>query len=189
MNTELQELHERHSELCATAHQRGIAVPENLTKDFDTAEVGRAVCSGIEALLRENGIAEDAGSEHTDPAPSTKPKRAKSKKKAAAPAAAPQQEEEKTMTTKSKKTKAKKASKKSAKTNARKAVGKKAVTKRGDSKSAKVGALLKRAGGCTRGDILKATGWKAVSVQQIAKGLGVKLKVDESARPFRYKAA
>ena len=44
--------------------------------------------------------------------------------------------------------------------------------------------LLKR--GCTREDILRVTGWKAVSVQAMAKGLGVGLRIDNGSKPFKY---
>lgn len=75
------------------------------------------------------------------------------------------------------------------KSTAKKGSAKKTAPKaRGNSKTAKVVALLKN-GGCTREQVLKLTGWKAVSMQQLAKSSGLKLKVDESQRPFRYKAA
>jgi hypothetical protein len=44
-----------------------------------------------------------------------------------------------------------------------------------------------RANGCTREEVLKETGWSAVSFQQQAKAAGIKLKIDKSVRPFRYK--
>jgi hypothetical protein len=48
-------------------------------------------------------------------------------------------------------------------------------------------AMLRRANGCTREEVLKETGWSAVSFQQQAKAAGIKLKIDKSVRPFRYK--
>ena len=54
---------------------------------------------------------------------------------------------------------------------------------------AKVAGMLRRPGGCTREQVLKATGWTAVSLQQQAKAAGVKLKIDKSERPFTYRAA
>jgi hypothetical protein len=42
--------------------------------------------------------------------------------------------------------------------------------------------------GCTREQVLEATGWKAVSMQQQAAAAGFKLKVDESKKPFVYRA-
>jgi hypothetical protein len=37
--------------------------------------------------------------------------------------------------------------------------------------------------------MLEATGWKAVSMQQQAAAAGIKLKIDDSERPYRYRAA
>lgn len=48
-------------------------------------------------------------------------------------------------------------------------------TKRDGGKTAAVAKLLQRANGCTRKEVLEATGWKAVSMQQMAKNLGLKL--------------
>lgn len=53
---------------------------------------------------------------------------------------------------------------------------------------AKVAGMLQRPKGTTRAEILKATGWTAVSVQQQAAAAGLKLKIDDSARPYRYRA-
>jgi hypothetical protein len=53
---------------------------------------------------------------------------------------------------------------------------------------AKVAGMLRRPGGCTREQVLKATKWSAVSMQQQAKAAGVKLKIDKSERPFTYRA-
>jgi hypothetical protein len=39
--------------------------------------------------------------------------------------------------------------------------------------------LLTRGKGCTRPEILKATGWKAVSVQQVCAALGLKIKMEK----------
>ena len=61
-------------------------------------------------------------------------------------------------------------------------------TPRGDNKTQKVIAMLKRASGCTREQVLKATSWKAVSMQQMAAAGGLKLKTDKSERPFVYRA-
>jgi len=61
--------------------------------------------------------------------------------------------------------------------------------KRGENKTAKVIAMLKRPSGVTRTEVLKVTGWKAVSMQQVATNAGVKLKIDDSERPYRYRAA
>lgn len=59
-------------------------------------------------------------------------------------------------------------------------------TPRGDL-TIKIGALLCRAKGATRKDILALTGWKAVSVQAQAKACGLKLKVEkEPGSPMVY---
>ncbi len=49
-----------------------------------------------------------------------------------------------------------------------------------------IAGLLKK--GCTREEVLKATGWTAVSMQQQAKQIGAGLVVDKNSRPFRYKS-
>ena len=76
------------------------------------------------------------------------------------------------MATKS--TTAKKASKKATKKVVAKTNGNKPK-----SKTAIVTALLLRKSGCTRKDVLKATGWKAVSMQQMAYAAGLKLKLEK----------
>jgi hypothetical protein len=53
---------------------------------------------------------------------------------------------------------------------------------------AKLKEMLERKQGCTRPEILEATGWPSVSVQQQAKALGLKLTVDKEQQPFRYYA-
>jgi hypothetical protein len=58
----------------------------------------------------------------------------------------------------------------------------------GSNKTQQVLALMRRAKGVTREEVLKLTGWKAVSMQQLAKSTGVTLKVDDSERPFHYMA-
>ena len=58
------------------------------------------------------------------------------------------------------------------------------------SKVAKIAALLKRPIGVTRGQVLKATGWKAVSMQQQARAAGLKLRVESpKGKPYIYRAA
>jgi hypothetical protein len=52
--------------------------------------------------------------------------------------------------------------------------------------AAKIAELLKRKDGCTREEVLEATGWTAVSIQQQAKSAGLTLRVDKSRKPFRY---
>jgi len=54
------------------------------------------------------------------------------------------------------------------------------------NKSAKIVAMLRRANGCTREEVLKETGWMAVSMQQQARAAGIKLKINKEQRPYRY---
>lgn len=64
-----------------------------------------------------------------------------------------------------------------------------AATKRGDkaTKVAIVANLLTRSGGCTRVDVLKATGWPSVSMQQQANAAGLKLAITKNkGEPKRY---
>lgn len=196
MTEELIKLHEKHSALCATAHKANVEMPSDLTVDFDDVEVGRTVCASLEALLRDRGVADGANIGQGGPdagagGEGKKPSRPKRQKKP--PAVATAHNEESDMSTTAKKTKTKKSTAKKAKANARKPVKgatKKAASKpRGEGKTAEVGKLLKRASGVTRAQILELTGWKAVSVQQLATSLGVKLKIDETKRPFVYRAA
>jgi hypothetical protein len=57
------------------------------------------------------------------------------------------------------------------------------------SKVARVAALLQRASGCTRKDVLKLTGWGAVSMQAQAKAAGLKLKMKKvQGQPIVYRA-
>lgn len=207
MKKTLEALQEDHSRLCAEAGDLGLSVPEDLTLDFDTAEVGATVVSNLEALIRKHkgepsvneAVADVPEGEHDAPRPkrarTTNNKKARSPAKAAGDgqpagettvAKAPKKVAVKKAAkkTKAKKTVVKKAAAKKAKTNG---TGKKRAAK-GDGPVAAVVAMLKSAKGCTRADILKKTGWKAVSVQQIAEGAGLKLKVSEE-RPFTYKAS
>jgi hypothetical protein len=54
------------------------------------------------------------------------------------------------------------------------------------NKSAKVVAMMRRANGVTRDEILKASGWKAVSPAAVAASSGFKIKIDTSEHPYRY---
>ena len=133
----------------------------------------------------EKDVAGAADGEHDAAAdvPAPKKARAKSKKKRteAVPAEGEQQESKVAKNATAKKTKtAKRVAKKAGRNSAR------VAKPRGDGKSAKVVEMMKKNCGVTRAQVLKATGWKAVSMQQLAKSAGVKLKVDESERPFRY---
>lgn len=60
-------------------------------------------------------------------------------------------------------------------------------------KTLKVKSMLERKSGCTRAEVLEATGWKAVSMQQMAKACGLKLRLekqdDKPGKPIRYFAA
>jgi hypothetical protein len=105
----------------------------------------------------------------------------------------PKKSAKETPVTKTKATKAKATSK--AKANVKKPakVAKKTNGNgelRAGSKTEIVANLLKRKSGCTRVDILEATGWPAVSVPAMAKAAGLKLrkeKMDDSpGKPTRY---
>lgn len=50
-----------------------------------------------------------------------------------------------------------------------------------------IGKMLARKTGVTRAEVLEKTGWKAVSMQQQAEALGVKLRMEkEQGSPTRY---
>ena len=184
-----EELQVEHSRLCALAHDNQQSISEELTAEFDDKEAGENICRQIRNQLDDagidTGVAEVAEEAHNAPA---KVKKAKTKQAASGDAAA---EKESTMATKTKKAATKSKAKKSAKKVAKKSASKKngAAKKPREGKTSKVIALMKRAKGVTREEVLKVTGWKAVSMQQLAKSSGVKLKVDESERPYRYMVA
>jgi hypothetical protein len=67
-----------------------------------------------------------------------------------------------------------------------KAVKPAAGAAKGTERNSVLISMLKR--GCTREEVLRVTGWKAVSVQAMAKGLGLGLRVDKGSKPFRYYA-
>jgi hypothetical protein len=50
---------------------------------------------------------------------------------------------------------------------------------------AEITTLLKR--GCTSEEVLRVTGWKAISMPAMAKSLGLELVIDKGSKPFRYK--
>lgn len=83
---------------------------------------------------------------------------------------------------------------KAAKGKAGKATAQKHTTDRakGGAKGSKLALivdLLKRKQGCTREDVLKATGWPSVSMQQQAKSAGLKLRKDkQKGQPTCYRA-
>lgn len=58
-----------------------------------------------------------------------------------------------------------------------------------DSKAAMIGNMLRRKNGCTSKEVLKATGWPAVSMPAQAKLVGVKLKKVKEDGRLRYFAA
>ena len=64
---------------------------------------------------------------------------------------------------------------------------KKTVKTNGTVKNEQIIKLMRRTNGVTRAEVLELTGWAAVSMQQQAKAAGVRLKIDKSARPFRYR--
>jgi len=79
-----------------------------------------------------------------------------------------------------------------AKANKAKAKAKGGKTKgepKAKSKLAMIVALLQRKNGCTRADILEATGWPSVSVQQQAAAANLKLTIKKDGSVKRYSAA
>lgn len=202
----IEELQVEHSRLCALAADNGVALPEELTAEFEDVEAGGNAVAGIGKLLTEAGVdhalAKDSEVEQGAAAPKTKKaKAAKAEKKTkpatdVAQAAEAAEKETETMAKTAKKTKAKKApaKKSTKKTTAKKAVAgkkggvkgakKKSTGPRADSMTSKIIAKMKN-GGITREQVLKMTGWKAVSMQQLAGNAGVTLKKSEE-RPFTY---
>lgn len=200
----IEELQVEHSRLCALAADNGVALPEELTAEFEDVEAGGNAVAEIGKLLTEAGVdhalAKDSEVEQGASAPKKKakaksPKKPKAEKAATTDADASQKETE-TMAKTAKKTKTKKApaKKSTKKATAKKAVAgkkggvkgakKKSTGPRADSMTSKIVAKMKN-GGITRAEVLKMTGWKAVSMQQIAGNAGVTLKVSEE-RPFTY---
>jgi hypothetical protein len=62
----------------------------------------------------------------------------------------------------------------------------------GKNKTQAVAALMrrpKRPKGMTREEVLALTQWPSVSLQAVANAAGVKLRVDNKERPYRYHAA
>jgi hypothetical protein len=59
----------------------------------------------------------------------------------------------------------------------------------GKTKLAIVTGLLTRAKGCTRADVLEATGWPSVSVQQQAAAAGLTLRSEKDGPVLRYYGA
>ena len=123
----LEQLQEQQSEMCATAVDLGLKVPQDLTIDFDSVEVGATVVSNLDALIRkfregldEGGdkkslATEDEGSDTGKKSVSKRPKSVSSKLKTTPEAASAKAKtaEESAVAKKAKKT-AKKATKKAA---------------------------------------------------------------------------
>jgi transposase len=61
-----------------------------------------------------------------------------------------------------------------------------APKKKAESKTQQVVALLTRKSGCTRAEVLSATGWTAISMQQVAKVAKLKLSTEKEGRVLRY---
>lgn len=57
------------------------------------------------------------------------------------------------------------------------------------SKSALIADMLRRKNGCTTAEVLKATGWPAVSMPQQARVAGIKLVKEKDGKVTRYRAA
>lgn len=78
---------------------------------------------------------------------------------------------------------------KPAKATAKKASKANGAGPRHGTKTATVAAMLQSKKGCTRAEILDATGWPSVSVQQLAKLAGLDLaRPEKEGRVFRYRA-
>jgi hypothetical protein len=179
------ELQAEQARLYALAVENGVVVPEEATIDFETIEVGVDICT--ELANRVNAVTDNQEAAH--PAPSKKkPKaKAKAKKKAKATGETAVKTQKKTEEKLPQDPWGRKSVKTKAGANARKAVkGKTSARKNGDGKTATVIKMLRRAKGATRKEILKYLGWPSVSVQQLAKSAGVKLKVVKTERPFHY---
>ncbi len=54
----------------------------------------------------------------------------------------------------------------------------------GGNKDAEIKTLLLR--GCTAQEVLRVTGWTAISMPAMAKKLGLALRIEKGAKPFRY---
>ncbi len=54
----------------------------------------------------------------------------------------------------------------------------------GGNKDAEIKVLLLR--GCTAQEVLRVTGWTAISMPAMAKKLGLKLRIEKDVKPFRY---
>jgi hypothetical protein len=72
------------------------------------------------------------------------------------------------------------------KTSAKKSTTPKKINGGKSNKSAKVVAMMRAAKGTTRAAILEATGWKTVSPKAVAAASGFKIRIDNSASPYRY---
>lgn len=188
----IEQLYEAHSKMCAIAHRGGVALPEHLTAEFADQESGARICVELRSFLDGAGVADVPEQEHSAPVPKQKKKRAVREPANEVSTGVSPMTATKTKT--KTKTEAKKAAKKPAKkvtqkktAAAKSGAAKKTRTPRGvDTLVSKVVTLMKRAKGVTREEVLKLTGWKAVSMQQIADGQGVKLKIDKESRPFHY---
>lgn len=210
----VEELQIEHSRLCALAADNGVTLSDDLTAEFDTALVGQAINASIKKLLLDNGIdarvAVDPEEAQSAPAPKTKrPKKVKAtttqtdagasqenepmatkpkKVKKAAPKKGAAKKAKKSVAKKSvaKKAPAKKGTVKKAKSGGVKGAKKKSVGPRGNSLTSKIIARMKN-GGITRAETLKITGWKAISMQQIAGNAGLKI-MKSAERPYVYTA-
>src|SRR5215831_14702698 len=69
---------------------------------------------------------------------------------------------------------------------ARKTGTKAGKAENGKEKKAIVASMLSRKTGCTSADVKKATGWPSVSMPQMAKSCGLKLRKEKTAHGTRY---
>lgn len=136
--------------------------------------------------LREQRHAETTGTataapEPNKPAAPAKETTVKTKTKAAKPAAKKSAKKAATTTRRQKPARSASA--------ARPAAQPKEGGVREGSKLSIIVGLLKRPGGCTTADVLKATGWPAVSMPQQAKAAGLELKKEKVDGKTVYSAA
>jgi hypothetical protein len=72
-------------------------------------------------------------------------------------------------------------------TKARKTTKAKKANGTAKSKTAQVVQLMRRAKGVTRAEVLELTGWQAINMNAVAKAAHVKIRIDKSSFPYRYR--
>jgi hypothetical protein len=182
----LEQLQEEHSEMLATATDLGMKIPEEFTVDFATAEAGAAVCSNLDALIRQfrsgideqdakKGVAADvAESDNVTSVKSPKSKKTSAKKSTkAAPAEAAETSGEATVAKTAKKATAKKATKKPA---AKKAVKKAASKGNGAARGSRFPDEAKITWGAGKKNPAREGGGRAERIEKVIKSSGKTVK-------------